>query len=74
MAHYSVTGSGGAQACFCIGPQPGHKLCPCMERAKRQSRPKNPYEPGSRDWQVWEQAFRCIADAIERGDHRKDEQ
>lgn len=23
------------RACFCIGPQPGHSLCPCMERQER---------------------------------------
>jgi hypothetical protein len=20
------------RACFCIGPQPGHEMCPCAER------------------------------------------
>lgn len=28
-----VADRGDGHPCFCVGPQPGHALCPCMERA-----------------------------------------
>lgn len=34
---WSASADLGSRMCNCIGPQPGHKLCPCMESAKAQN-------------------------------------
>lgn len=31
-----VSGSATAQACCCVGPQPGEKLCPCALRREAE--------------------------------------